>query len=84
MDKQDNQFNNFWSIMGGVNPNVDGYSIGEVISNNPLLVKLNDNIQLNRNDMLINTTLTSFELGDRVVFLSSVDQQQFILLCKVS
>lgn len=84
MDKQDNQFNNFWSIMNGVNPNVDCYSIGEVISNNPLLVKLNDNIQLNRNDMLINTTLTSFELGDRVVFLSSVDQQQFILLCKVS
>jgi len=83
MDKQDNQFNNFWSIMDGVNSNVDCHSIGEVISNNPLLVKLNDNIQLDRNDMLINTTLTSFEIGDRVVFLTSVDQQQFILLCKI-
>jgi len=83
VDKQDNQFNNFWSIMDGVNHNVDCYSIGEVISNNPLLVKLNDNIQLDRNDMLINTTLTSFEIGDRVVFLTSVDQQQFILVCKV-
>lgn len=83
MDKQDNQFNNFWSIMDGVNPNVNCYSIGEVISNNPLLVKLNDNIQLDRNDMLIDTTLTSFKIGDRVVFLTSVDQQEFILVCKV-
>ena len=83
MVKEDNQFNNFWENINNTNKNVDAYKIGTVISIDPLLIKINSKIQLDRNDILINTTLTSFNIGDKVVFLVSVDQQQFILLCKV-
>ena len=83
MVKEDNQFNNFWENINSTNKNVDSYKIGTVISIDPLLIKINNKIQLDRNDMLMNTTLTSFNIGDKVVFLVSVDQQQFILLCKV-
>lgn len=83
MVKEDNQFNNFWENINSTNKNVDAYKIGTVISIDPLLIKINNKIQLDRNDMLMNTTLTSFNIGDKVVFLVSVDKQQFILLCKV-
>lgn len=82
MDSRDDPYLNLLEIMQGQNKAANPYLIGIVISANPLLIETND-IQLDRNDILINQDITTFEVNDKVVFLVSNDQEEFILICKV-
>lgn len=86
MDKQDNPYLNLLQIMSNQQPiSQPSFVIGKIINNDPLIVAINDNIQLNREDMFINELLLkeAFDIGDKVVLLISEDHQNFILLAKV-
>lgn len=60
----------------------ESYRIGTIISPNPLAVEI-AGINQGTDALLKSDTLTSFEIGDRLLLIPIEDEQRYIIICKV-
>ncbi|MDF2844793.1 MAG: hypothetical protein K0R00_3219 [Herbinix sp.] len=58
------------------------YRFGVVSSVDPLKVDVNSTTQ-DENDLLKNSNITSFEIGERLLLIPIDKEQRYIILCKV-
>lgn len=82
MNNEDNQFMTLaQNIKNMTSSKQQLFYIGAVISISPLVVDIGE-LQLDREDLIINKDIVNFNLNDKVVLITN-DQQLFILLCIV-
>ena len=56
--------------------------IGKVNSTTPLSISIGE-LFLDREDLMINESIKSFNEGDMVAMVPTINRQKYIILCKV-
>lgn len=56
--------------------------IGKVINSNPLAVSMGE-LFLDREDLMVNESINSFNKGDILAMIPTTNKQKYIVLCKV-
>lgn len=77
--------NPFIKVVGNMNQNNSGsasYRFGRVSSVTPLKVDVNGTTQ-DQNDLLKNSNIATFEIGERLLLIPIDNEQKYIILCKV-
>ena len=83
MTQINNPYNGILNIIKQQNNNSSStVVIGKVISDNPLSISIGE-LFLDREDLMVNENIKSFNKGDILAMTPTTNKQKYIVLCKV-